>query len=99
MRHTFFAHFVAGESVSDTYGMLERVYDTSRCGAMLNWSAEAEENQEHSYGDDLVPTGEPLLLEEAVGELQRAIDAAARFKPDMPVKPTTIAIKGKSHAL
>lgn len=96
MRHTFFAQFVAGESVTETYPLLEKLYTETHTGAMLNWSAEAEHatlSAEESESE------QSMVLEPAMGELRRAVLAAADFRKEQQVKPTTLAIKRKSRLL
>jgi proline dehydrogenase len=92
MRHTFFAQFVAGESAAETEPLIADLYDRS-CGAMLNWSAEAQHGGESTHAAAGQETSR--IIPEAVGELTRAIQAVAKFRPQDAQKTTMMAIKSE----
>ena len=92
MKHTFFAQFVAGESAAETEPLLEKLRNLS-CGAMLNWSAEAQPSHGKISYSEAEDSDKSLVLQESVGELTRAIQAIAATQPGAKQNTTMLAIK------
>lgn len=70
---------------------MQKLFDRS-CGAMLNWSSEAE----HAHVDEeQSQKSEPLVMRRSVEELERAVKACAGFQAQMVARPSTLAIKRK----
>lgn len=92
MRNSFFAQFVAGETVQDSLPLIASLQDKG-CATMLNWSAEADETE--PIGTDTNQT----ILQDGINELSNATRSLAALHPDLKVKPSMLAVKGELNTI
>eukprot|EP01083_Nonionella_stella_P072507 195560_1 len=80
IRHTFFNHFCAGESSSDIGPVIDKLR-ANGVGAVLDYAAEADLDEEHEDGEDVLDEENEDMAERQCDrnarKIRRCIDAAA----------------------